>query len=270
MRRVWINLILKTTSLITKKKQNLLTYHAFRSIFGILLIIFLELFLAIISLPLYLTSKEENVGGKVQYRIRRILTLTSLIFILIVWFIKLAFIVVTPLYVDTSQFYIFSETQDQAQVDYEERILPEIYGADIDEHLDPPLLIDLRKTKHDSLLITGEGDKNTQAIISISIVLTDELPGDTGVKVYVADVDENGKWSIETGINKFDLLPGRYKLEVMAYNENIQKRSNTGQVDYFEIPQDWQSSVLSSFDLYLNIVIMGFLTLGVVSIVLLI
>jgi len=145
MRRRWTNLILHTTALIHKKKQSLLVSHALKSVLDIFIIIFLELFLLLISFPLYLTSKEENVGDRTQYKIRRVLTLSFLVVILTVWLIKLLVIVGLPLYFDTREFLVSSEEKEQSQTVEHSFILPDIYGAGTDSSLSSPIVENLKE-----------------------------------------------------------------------------------------------------------------------------
>ena len=53
MRTKLANLILHINSLIHKKKDQLLVSHAFTSVVNIFILILLEIFLVIISIPLY-------------------------------------------------------------------------------------------------------------------------------------------------------------------------------------------------------------------------
>jgi len=62
MRQRWVNAVMGLTAFLYKKKRSLLTSHALRSFFDILLIIFLEILLAVISLPLYAVA--SSIGEK--------------------------------------------------------------------------------------------------------------------------------------------------------------------------------------------------------------
>lgn len=270
MRRGWTNLVLHTTALIYKKKQSLLVSHAFKAVLDIFIIIFLELFLVFISFPLYLMSKEENIGNGTQYKIRRILTLSLLFGILTIWLVKLLLIVGLPLYFDTRQFLVSSEKKEQSQIVEQDFILPNVYGAEIDNSLSPPVVENLKEIGDNHLFIDGKGSEDTKAVLNISNVQTDDTLQNTSIKTYVADIDETGYWSVETNINNFSLLPGEYRLEVMAYDEMANTRSDTSQVKYFEITQNWQDKVIIRLDTYLNYLVIIFLVLGIVSIVLLI
>ncbi len=270
MRTGWTNLVLHTTALIYKKKQSLLVSHALKSILDIFIIIFLELFLALISFPLYLTSKEENVGDGSQYKIRRILSLSFLIVILTAWLVKLLLMVGLPLYFDTRLFLVSSEGKEQNQIVEQNFILPDVYGAEIDSSLLPPIVENLKEIGDGHLFIDGKGNENTKAVVSINNIQTGDTLQDTGIKTYVVDIDEAGYWSVETNINNFSLLPGEYRLEVMTYDDMANTRSDTSQTSYFEITQDWGDKIIVRLDTYLNYFVITLLVLGIVSIVLLI
>jgi len=224
----------------------------------------------LISFPLYLTSKEENIGNGAQYKIRRLLTLSFLVGILTIWLVKLLLMVGLPLYFDTRQFLVSSEEKEQSQIVKQEFILPDVYGAEIDSSLPTPVVENLKEMGNGHLLIDGKGSKDTKAVVNISNVQTDDTLQDTSIKTYVVDINEAGYWSVETNINNFSLLPGEYRLEVMAYDDMANTKSNTSQTEYFKITENWQEKVITRLDTYLNYLVIIFLILGISSIVLLI
>ena len=104
MKTKWLNFVLLLTNRIYARKQNILTLTGIQTVGGILVLILLEIILAIVSLPIYLTTKSDGVvayfeekGGyeKVafDYNLRRILTMTGVGVILLIWLIKLLLII---------------------------------------------------------------------------------------------------------------------------------------------------------------------------------
>ena len=269
MRRHWTNLILHTTAVIYRKKNNLLISHALKSILDVFIIVFLELFLVIISFPLYLVSKGGNTGDNSQYKIRRILTLSSLIVILIVWLIKLVLIVGAPLYFDFRQASIASVKKEYEPVSEQSYSLPDVYGAQIDTSITPPIVENLKEINN-NLIMSGRGDKDTKIVVNIGKKQGDNAIEDSNIKIYIANTDENGYWSLETDINNFQLQPGKYWLQVMAYNDETGKKSAISSTEYFEIDQSLYERILSRADKYLNYFVICFIALGIISIILLI
>jgi len=96
MRTKLTNLILHTSSLISRKKNQLLVSHALVSIVNIVIIVLLEIFLAIISIPLYTIYGNLDGNDKIRYRIVQVVFLTVLIIFLIIGLLKLASIATPP------------------------------------------------------------------------------------------------------------------------------------------------------------------------------
>lgn len=101
----WIQYIVKATSVIYKKKQLLLTTHGIRSISVLIHIVILEIYLALLSIPVYLFIESNRLSddygvtsdGVHTYRIRRTLTLTGMSLTLILIAINVLFSTVVPL-----------------------------------------------------------------------------------------------------------------------------------------------------------------------------
>jgi hypothetical protein len=84
---------LHTFASIYKRKNNVAVSYASKSTLDGLAIIFLLLFLVVISFPLYLVPKGDSANGMAQYKMRRIFTLFFLIVISLVWLAKLILMV---------------------------------------------------------------------------------------------------------------------------------------------------------------------------------
>ena len=113
MRQRWVATIIRLSGYIYKKKSGLLTAHSVQSFVDVILIIVAEIVLAIISLPLYVVSKpiSSQSSGVVQYKIRRVVTLSVLFALLLAWMIKLGFLLVTESVIIPANPVTISETQ---------------------------------------------------------------------------------------------------------------------------------------------------------------
>ena len=120
MRRRWLNFILTLTNRIYSKKKVIIGEEGIKVLSSIVVLFFLEIFLGIVSLPLYLGIKPANVtaffeekGGyekiAYDYSLRRILTLTSAGIIFLIWIVKLSIIVITSGVYGPLQLYTVSD-----------------------------------------------------------------------------------------------------------------------------------------------------------------
>lgn len=91
------NLILHTTALIARKKSKLLVSHALASIAAIAAIILLEIFLIIISIPLYTVYGNLEGYNKTRRLINRVVFFAVLAVILMIVMAKLISLAGFPL-----------------------------------------------------------------------------------------------------------------------------------------------------------------------------
>jgi hypothetical protein len=269
MRGHWTNLILHTSASIYKRKNNVAVSYASRSIFNVFAVIFLELFLAIISFPLYLVSKGDSAKGKSQYKIRRIFTLSFLVVILVVWLAKLVLIVGVPLYFDSRHFTVTTEDKATSQAT-QSYILPEVYNTQLDASVSVPTVEKINTVKNGGLLVSGLGNAGSKVVVNIGKTQDDAASGYNNIKIYIVDADNSGNWTLETDAKVFNLQPGHYWLQAMAYDEITGKKSDVGPTQYFEITQNLYERIISRADIYLNYFMIAFIALGIFSIIILI
>jgi hypothetical protein len=270
MRGHWTNLILHTSASIYKRKNNVALSYASRSIFDVFAVIFLELFLAIISFPLYLVSKADSEKGKSQYKIRRIFTLSFLVVILVVWLAKLILIVGVPMYFDNRQFTVTTQDNGVSQTAPQSYILPEVYNTTLDTGISVPIVEKISTEKNGGLLVTGVGNAGSKIVVNIGKTQNGAASGFNNIKIYVADADKLGNWKLETDVKVFDLKPGQYWLQAMAYDGIAGKKSDVSPTQYFEITQNLYDRIISRADVYLNYFMIAFIALGIFSIIILI
>jgi hypothetical protein len=270
MRGHWTNLILHTSASIYKRKNNVALSYASRSIFDVFAVIFLEIFLAIISFPLYLVSKSDSAKGKSQYKIRRIFTLSFLVVILIVWLAKLVLIVGVPLYFDNRQFTVTTQDNGANQAAAQSYILPEVYNTTLDTDISVPTVEKISTEKSGGLLVSGQGNAGSKIVVNIGKTQNDAALGNNNIKIYVVNADNLGNWKLTTDVKVFNLKPGQYWLQAMAYDEIAGKKSDVSPTNYFEITQNLYDRIISRADIYLNYFMIAFIALGIFSIIILI
>ncbi len=270
MRGHWTNLILHTSASIYKRKNNVALSYASRSIFDVFAVIFLELFLAVISFPLYLVSKGDSAKSKSQYKIRRIFTLSFLVVILIVWLAKLILMVGLPLYFDNRQFTVTTENEGAGKPAAQSYILPEVYNTQLDASIFVPTVEKISTEKSGGLLVSGLGSAGAKIVVNIGKTQSDSASEYNNIKIYIANADKLGNWKLETDVKVFNLQPGQYWLQAMAYDETAGKKSDVSSTQYFEITQNLYDRIISRADIYLNYFMIAFIALGIFSIIILI
>jgi len=264
MRKQWTNFILHASALIHKKKSDLLVSHGIRTVYQLIVIVFLELWLAVISLPLYINIANEIDGH--GYRIRRVITLSTLLLILFIWLIKISFIVVMPLYFDARQFFISSAVAPREEKSF---ILPEIYAAETDNGLSVPTVDDIFINAEKQLVITGKGAAGRQTVVNVNNIQSGENVS-SWTKIYVSDIGQNGVWTIATNRDDFYLKPGEYSVQVMAYDFETNRKSQIKAAGFFELKKNLAERIAGKVDVYLNYLVMTILVIGIISIILLI
>jgi hypothetical protein len=268
MRKNWTNLILHTTATISRRKQDILVSHAWGAIGDVLIIVFLELFLVIISLPLYLVSQKTGLGGKKQYKIRRIITLSVLVIILAIWLLTLIFVLCLPWYSNPSQTFFMSGRQVSNPILAPDYGLSGISGVKIDSAVAVPAVIKIKTTETGGLFVMGKGNPGTKIVLSIGRI--SETESGDGVSLFLTDVDSAGNWSINDSGRNARLTAGDYWLRTMAYSAQNNSVSGFSPAVALEVGQNFQSQMAGQADIYLNYLVIIFLLLGLFSLLLLI
>ena len=264
MRQKWTNLILFLTSFLYRCKNTLTTSHSIASIFNLIIIIGGELLLAVISLPLYLISKEAASGDQRAYKIRRIVSLSSLVIILIVWIFKLIFIIGLPMFFETKQAFFIKEGQKTEQTE-QRNSLYNIFDLEEGNIFASPQIANIKITTNGDLFAEGTSESISNIILTISRF---DSKSNMGI-FYLGKVNNAGGWQVEIKNNKWKKAPGLYSAQVMSYDEKIGS-SNFSPTVVFEIEQNLQDIVISKIDIFLNYFVIIFLILGILSIILLI
>lgn len=269
MRGYWTNLILHTSASIYNRKTKISSSNASKSIFDVFAIIFLELFLSAISFPLYLVSKGESTGGKAQFKIRKIFTLSFLLVILAVWLAKLILMVGLPIYFDNRQFLITTEDSGNGQAIEQSYLLPAAYNAKTDTLIAAPVIENLSKTNGNGLSVNGIGEADTKIIVNIGREFNGAAPEENNIKSFIVNTDKTGNWRLETDVKSFNLQPGKYWMQAIAYDSETGKKSEVSPAKYFEINQNVYDRLIGKADKYLNYFMVAFIALGIFSIIIL-
>jgi hypothetical protein len=270
MRGSWTNLILHTSASIYKRKNNVAVSYASKSILDVFAIIFLELFLVVISFPLYLVSKGDSAKGMAQYKMRRIFTLSFLIVILVVWLAKLILMVGLPLYFDNRQFTVTTDNKANEQAVEQSYILPDVYNTQLDISIPVPTVESISTVGSAGLLVSGLGKADSKIVVNIGRKQNDTALEYNNIKIYIVNADKSGNWKLETDVKSFKLQPGQYWMQAMAYDDITGKKSDVSSTKYFEITQNLYDRIISKADMYLNYFMIAFILLGIFSIIILI
>jgi len=270
MRGNWTNLILHTSASIYSRKSRVSSSAAGKSIIEAFAIIFMEIFLALISLPLYIVSRVEISEGKSRFKIRRIITMTFLTVVLAIWAAKLILIVGLPAYFDNRQFFVTSDNKTAYQAEDQGYIVADIYNAEIDSLIPVPIIGNVSTTGSVGLSVTGSALANSKIVINIGMQGNNDIDEAGSIKSYIVDSGETGNWKLEIASENLNLQPGSYWLQAITYDLLANNKSQQSLSSYFEIEQGRYEKVISVVDKYLNYLMIAIIGLGIFSIIMLI
>ncbi len=255
LRSRWLNFIMHLTSTIAERKQDLAKYHAVKTFFDMLTVLFLEGVLAIVSIPLYFFMKVESLSPEnefnVQYVVRKTLTFTF--FFLLLFLFAAKAVIVGKVIMDN----------------------PPSRSVPRELSVNTPPVFDYLSSPVDFLLrppvITRVEDN---AGLKKFTVQGTSAPGDTVIvhlvgkgnssdvaQIYTALADDSGAWSI-TSNSLFNKTYGDYFVNAQSYDESAHMKSPLGsQVEYRFAPP-WGEQVLGTLDVLANVVLVSFIGIG--------
>jgi len=265
MKERWLNFILLLTNRIYAKKHKLLGGVGIRIFVDIFGLILLELFLTVLSLPLYLGMKTSGVlaffgdnGGyekiKTDYKVRRILTLSGVGVIFVIWFIKLLFIVLPPVVYGPLQLYSVSDLEP-IEIDRQELITQDtrIQTAEIVSSLGVPKIEAIERDSSDKYLIYGTGTPGQTAVI---FLVEDKT------LMYSVEIDSGGKWRAEHLQTDYKLKEGIHSVFAFVYDSETGTRSHSSAKQYFRIRDSGLESIFENMDLAINWAVIIFVSIG--------
>lgn len=262
----WLNLVLSITNRIYEKKQQVLKGADFKVVGTVLKLVFLELWLAIVSLPLYFGTKtsgivaffkEKGSYDKVaaDYKVRRVLTVSSVGVILIIWMIKFLFIVSTPAIYGPMQLYSVSELAPLTVDNYQ--LMMQDTGmqtAKVSGDLLAPKITNVERSSGDRYVISGEGKPGE----TVALFMVDQR-----TLLYSDIVKPDGSWMLEHMQKDFRLKDGIHPIFACHYNKTLGVRSVFSPENYFRIKTSFLERMSNNVDSIANWSVGILIALGV-------
>lgn len=267
MRSTWLNLILRFSNRIYQKKQLLVGQEGLQIVGNIVSLIVLEILLAIISLPLYISIGSQNVTAfftehgsyaKVtfDYKLRRILTLTGVVIIAAVWIVKLLLILFVPTMFGPLPLYRVSDLRPPELTEQEQSLILEqagIQNARAVQSLQKPELQRIQKTGGKDFVFYGSGEPNATIVLFLTDVQT---------TLYTGESDQNGNWKIEHAQKEFALREGNHSLSAFSYNASTGTRSDFSSTQYFKVKTTLADLIVRNIDVVANWSVVILIILG--------
>lgn len=255
MKNYWLNLVLFLTNRVYGRKQLIIGQVGWAAISNIIVLIIFEMILGLISLPLYVTLKPEKVTAyfadkgsyaKVDfdYNLRRILTVTGVGIIALLWAVKLLLILIFPVVYGPLQLYTITNFSP-VDILSQDLIATEtgIQTARIVSSMPQPKLTEVRKVSGGDYLLSGTGQPNSEVVVLLS---------DISTAVYTAAIGSDGKWQVNQQQNKFKLNAGNHGVVIFGYDSKLGVRSETAPQQFFKVTSSWLDYVVKNFDLLAN------------------
>ncbi len=261
----WTNFILHASSFIAERKNRLQTAHALAAILLVIELMLAEVWLAIISLPLYLVTK--NVAGKTtgtgQYKARRVITLSVLSSILVIWIIKLLIILLFLFVLDPREAFQVQETN--TQIDQALTVTTSIPKAAVDAKLSVPHITTATGTQG-SVTITGTAKPNQTVVAILQEAHGADSENPPGL--YSGKADNAGQFTIAEDKGVFYVPVGDYIVSVVTYDEARGTKSQTSNGLKFTVAEHPARHILHFLDQILNLLVFGFIIVGIAAVVL--
>jgi hypothetical protein len=262
----WLNWVLLLTNRIYNRKQLVIGQAGIGVIYNILALIVQEIFLGIISLPLYLGLRPSGVTAffsekgtykkvSFDYSLRRILTLTGVGIVAIIWAMKLVLIVTLPAIYGPMQLYSISNF-NTADILSKDLVASEIgiQSARVVGTIPHPEFTTLIKVKGGSYDFLGKGQPNSTVVLLLS---------DQQTAVYSTEVDKNGNWRISHQQSAFHLREGNHAVIVFGYDKKLGVRSEAAPEQFFKVTTSWIDLFTKNLDVLANWSAIIILLLGV-------
>lgn len=262
IREGWINLILHTTAFINQRKQDLLIVHAVKAFWRVIQLIAAEVFLAVISLPVYIaassTAKSDDTA---QYKLRRVVTLSIIFGLLIIWLVKLIVIVALSF-----QSQNLSINQTESKSAWQPATIQHILASVPDDKLTTP---SLTKVIEAGGVFAANGQAIPKSLIVMTVMKEGAVKTDNP-KMYMGQTNDQGQFSVSAENNVFDLPDGNYVASAQTYDPNTLVTSPNSQWVKFTASPTFKEQFLNQFDRWLNILafLLIFMALGVTILVL--
>ena len=248
LRENWSNTILHLSSFINRKKGDLLIRHGFSGLFLVITIIGVELLLLIVSIPSYLAASGNSPETQIkEYKLRRSLTLGTVVTLLIIWVVKLLLILVLSWYSSSHTALQINEiAEGQKTAETFQTTAHDMLVAGIDPKILPPNIIKI-ESSHKNITITGSARPGDAVLFIFSG--TNKLQP----KIYTAWADKTGKFTLEEDSGVFNLPKGSYEVSSITYDPITQTKGENAKDFKLEVKGSLFESLFYGVDKILNI-----------------
>ena len=230
-------------------------------------LILFEILLAIVSLPLYVSVGSQNVtafleegGGYAKvafdYKLRRILTLTGVGIIAVIWAAKLLLILLVPtVFGPLPLYHVTNLRPPDLSTEEQATILEEagIQNAHLASGFNKPVVQSVRKSSGKNFVFSGTGEPNTMIVLFLA---------DAQTAVYTGVADKNGNWSVQHAQTGFNLSEGNHSLSAFSYNKGTGTRSDFSDTQFFKVKTSWLDLLVRNVDVLANWSIVLIVLLG--------
>ena len=227
---------------------------------------FWEVVLLIVSLPLYLTTSTtkvigflESKGGyakiAVDYKLRRVLTLTGVGVVFCLWVVKLMLLLLTPQFYGPLRLYSVSESGPTVLNEQSlEMKDTNMQTARVDNSLVLPTIVGVEKVIGNIYRFSGTGKAGDEVVLY--------LTGNQNI-MYVDVVGSDGKWVIEHAQNDLKLSNGIHSVFAYHYERQNGVRSKTTAENYFKVSSSFFEQLSSNVDNLANWSVILLIILGI-------
>lgn len=251
----WLNFIMHLTSTIAERKQDLAKYHAIKTFFDVLTVVFMEGVLAIVSIPLYFFMKVESLSPdnefNVQYVVRKTLTFTFFFLLLLLFAAKA--VIVGKVIMDNPP-----SRSVPREISLDTPPVIAYLSSSVDYSLKPPVITRVEDNA-DHKKITVEGTSDPRAVILVHLV--EKGSNNDVAQVYTAVADDGGAWSL-TSTSLFNKTYGDYTVSAQSYDESSHMKSSLGPSVEYRFAPPWGEQLLGALDLLANIILISFIGIG--------
>jgi len=247
MKKFWLEKVIHLSSHVYKLKKRLAEVHAVKAFFYIIAVVFFEVLLAIFSFPLYLVQRK----GSKSFQFRRVITLSTLGLILMLWVVKLVFALGSSAYIQNKSDEMISQLTDR-EVQIQDVSLINIETASVDESIKTPILTGIRQ-KDRGVVFKGQGVPGEEIVLNIFGKVSFVTSG---------EIKEDGRFEVEYYDNQLKLTGGEYTVLASVYDDGKYSRSVYSNPVNFELKDNFFQQFFAMLDLYLNIFVLCSIAFG--------
>lgn len=267
----WLNAVLALTNRIYQRKLLVQERVGVQAVRDVVVLIVLELALGLLSFPLYIGMRPARVAAFLEergtyeriaydYTVRRVLTLTGMSVLLVLWMVKLLVIVLVPRVAGPLPLYAVSPLEP-VDLLARELVLTEtrIQTARVAPEMTTPVVTTVEKGRRGTYTFRGTGQPETSVVLFLSDVQT---------VIFTGDVDAQGAWAVTHAQEDFTLREGNHAMLAFSYDPARELRSTASPEQYFKVRTRLIERLVQHTDNVLNVTLVAILALGVLLTVL--